>query len=499
MPAQGEWFLVNTVANILSLVTWVIPLLSLAILSYCIEHYTRFKTQWRAYIVAMVLATAYPAITSYYISVYGDTTSESQLIASTILLLGTIIAAFASLQLLNFQKISLDRTQNTVKGLALIGIVIPIISFFAGYTNDATAWHLIAYNLSVTSMVLVFLAIGKLTQNYIPRYRLLAYSSARLGSMLLIVDPVLVNYVYVYGIGSGAKYVIRLVGVLTQCFAVLLLLVTVVMLILEAQARGVHLIPLGEKKDKKPQKYRLKKGYCYLILEETPTQSMEIFTEFVTHNHHGLMLTRTQPSRVRQSFGLRTTPVLWMTNAKTDEKTVKPTDLDRIAFIIKDFIRFDIDSIILIQRLDYLITENDFNTVLKFIHNLNDIIMASRCMLLISLDPSTLSREKLALLTQELEDLTNADKITLGEPLYSVLLFVSAENLRRRTPSFKSITKKFLITKTTARKRIYELESKGLLRILNEGRYKFLEVTDKGKAIVTSPASVKGGEENEEE
>ena len=91
-----------------------------------------------------------------------------------------------------------------------------------------------------------------------------------------------------------------------------------------------------------------------------------------------------------------------------------------------------------------------------------------------------------------------AEKVSLGEPLYSVLLYVHTENKRRKTPSFKSITKKFQITKTTARKRIYELESKGLLKIQNQGRYKFLEVTDKGKTVVSSPASLQGGEENEE-
>ena len=270
------------------------------------------------------------------------------------------------------------------------------------------------------------------------------------------------------------------------------------MLIREAQTRGVHLIPTKEKKDRNPMRYRLRKGYSYILPEDTPNQSTEIFTEYITHGHNGLLLTRMQPSRVRHMYGLRTTPILWMTNAQTDEKSVKPKDLDRMIYVIKDFIGFDTESIILLQRLDYLIIENDFNTVLKFIHSLNDVITSTKCILLVSLDPSTLTKDKMAMFMQELEDLTNAEKISLGEPLYSVLLFVYTENSRRKTPSFKSITKKFLITKTTARKRIYDLESKGLLKIINDGRYKFLEVTDKGRAIVSSPASINEGGGDEE-
>ena len=163
-----------------------------------------------------------------------------------------------------------------MQALALTSVFAPLFASLTGLTSYLTSWHLMAYNLSATSMVFIFLAIGKLTQNYIPRYRLLAYSSARLGSMLLLIDPVLVNSVYYGGLNLAAKQVMRLIGVMSQSFAILLLLVTVVMLILEAQTRGVHLIPTVEKKEKKPIKYRLKKGYSYLMLEENPTRSMEL-------------------------------------------------------------------------------------------------------------------------------------------------------------------------------------------------------------------------------
>ncbi|MFH1056075.1 MAG: DUF835 domain-containing protein [Candidatus Altiarchaeota archaeon] len=499
MAVLSGWSLVTSATNVLSIITWCFPILLLAVLSYFIEYYTRFKTYWKLYLLSTLMVLAYPFGTSYYYWIYGDTIPENQAVLSAILLAGVIIASYASLQLLAFQKISLGRTKVTLQSLVILSVAVPILTLLMGLITPAASLYLIEYNLSVSAMIFIFLTLGKLTQDYIPHFRLLAYNSARLGSILLIVDPLFLNYAHISGLSLAMKYGLRLTGVLTQCLAILLLMVPVVMLIMEAQIRGVHLIPLDERKGKTPMKYRLKMGYSYLIQEENPSQSTEIFTDYVTHNHHGLMFTRSQPSQVRQKFSLRTTPVLWMTNAQTDEKSVKPKDLDRMLLVIKDFIRFDTDSILLVQRLDYLITENDFNTVLKFIHNLNDVITPSKCILLVSLDASTLSREKLALLLQELEDLTNAEKISLGEPLYSVLLFVYTENARRKTPSFKSITKKFAITKTTARKRIYELENKGLLKILTQGRYKFLEITEKGRGIVSSPAVIhEGGEDGQE-
>jgi len=486
-------YILATLSNILSVVTWVFPLLSLALLSYCIEYYTKYKTYWKIYFISVLLAAAYPLGSSYYIVTYGDTPDDMELIFNMLLLAGTILAAYASVELMKFQQIDLGRTKETVIALIAASMFIPFAAIIAGLTTVMNAWSLCAHNLSYTSMTLIFLAIGKLTQNYVPRYRMLTYSSARLGAIVLLTSPILLTYVDLTGQGLAVRHAARIVGLATQSLATLLLFVTVVLMITEAQARGVHLIPLRERKDTKPMKYTFQKGYGYLIQEDNSAKTTEMFIEYVTHQHNGLLLTRTQPSRVRQNFGLRTTPILWMTNAATDEKSVKPQDMDRIVYIIKDFIRFDTDSIVLIQRLDYLITENDFNSVLRLIHSLNDLVTTSKCVLLVSIDPSTLSRERLALLTQELEDITNADKTALGEPLYSVLLFVHTENARRRMPSFKSITKKFMITKTTARKRIGELETKGLLRILTEGRYKFLEVTEKGRAVVASPAGIQGG------
>ena len=490
------WSLVTSVTNILSFVAWGFPLIALSLLSYSIQYYTHFRTKWKLFIFAFFLTLSYPAATSYYYLIEGSVTTSLLLISTSLLLMGLILSAYASIQLLSFQKINLGKTKNTIYGLSILSVIIPAIALFTKVISYSDSLHLVEYNLSVSALILVFLSIGKLTQNYIPRYRLLAYSAARLGSMILLVDPILMNYSFLMNVTLTFMYGMRLIGVLCMFLSSILLMIPVIMLILEAQARGVRLLPTREACNENPLKYKLDKGISYILREESQMQSTEIFMEYVTHHHHGLLFTRTRPSRIRHSHNLNLTPILWLTNAQTDEKSVKPQDLDRMVYIIRDFIRFDRESIVMIQRLDYLITENDFKTVLKFIHTLNDLVMESKCVFVVSVNPTTLTQDQMALLLQELEDLTNADKVALGEPLYSVLLFVHTENKRRMTPSFKDITEKFDITKTTARKRIYDLESQNLIKIITQGRYKFLEVTEAGRAVVGSPIHVvKGGQE----
>lgn len=490
-----DFSIIELLLDLLNFISWEFPIICLAFLSYSIEFYTHYKTHWRLYVVSILMAMIYPVMNSYY--PYLDTTSllSLKIVSSFVLLFSMALSAYASLRLLSFQKISLGKTKQTVILLLTVSVIFPLLLSGLMEKSMPEALFLIFYNLSITCLVFIFLTVGKLTQKYIPRYHLLAYTCTRVGSVVILFNPVIVNFVYLNLSQFVNPHYLVLAAGMTQLLSIIFLLIPVIMVMMEAEIRGEHLKPIDEQSTEEPMKYKLKTGYSYLIREESLEKSSLIFQEYVTHNYHGLLLSRTKPSRIRDSYNLITTPILWMTNAKTDEKSVKPKELERMALIIKDFILYEKNSVILIQRLDYLITENDFKQVLRFIHNLNDIIMNGTCILLISINPGTLTRENLALLRQELEDLTDIDKIALGEPLHSTLSFIFNENKKGKTPSFKAITKQFMITKTTARKRIYELESRGLIKIVSQGRYKFLEATEKGKNIVGGPASMIGDEQ----
>lgn len=46
--------------------------------------------------------------------------------------------------------------------------------------------------------------------------------------------------------------------------------------------------------------------------EEKPIKSNEIFLDLVTHSVHGLYITRTIPQRIRERYGLKKTPIIWL-------------------------------------------------------------------------------------------------------------------------------------------------------------------------------------------
>ncbi|MEW5760495.1 MAG: DUF835 domain-containing protein [Candidatus Thermoplasmatota archaeon] len=168
---------------------------------------------------------------------------------------------------------------------------------------------------------------------------------------------------------------------------------------------GIEL--LKEDLKKTERKYDLPPNkYIYLINEKKLDRSIEIFTDAVLHGTHGLCITRTHPSIIRESYGLKKTPIIWLSQTiDKNEKTVLSTDIPNLHLIITDFIERAGESIVFLDGLEYLITNNNFQTVLKFLHLLNDKVMLHPTRVIIPFDSSTVDEKQYALLEKETKKL----------------------------------------------------------------------------------------------
>lgn len=479
------------VTNVLNVLIWMFPFLILTFIAYHIEAYTKFKTEWRLFLFATLLSAIHPIADFLYYPQSGMVLVQKDPLMSLILLVGPVMGILAAINLLKFQNLQIGKTKLTCQLFGVLAVLLPLVGYLNGLSISVVVdllWH----NVMVVSLIFMYMTIGKIARKYLAKYNILSYNAAKFGAITLLVYPLLMNYSYLMNIEAWSK--LWLMALIAHLISGFFLAFAAILLVEEARTRGLHLKPIHESIEKKSVKYRLKRGHSYLVKEDIPKESFEIFVDMVSHDYNGLCISRTKPSEIREQYSLRTTPLLWLTKAKTDEKSIQPGQLERLVKIVEDFTQYETDSIVLLQRLDYLITQNSFESVLKSLQSMNDLIMPSNCILLTSINPSTLNCEQLALLTQELHDMGGVDTITLQEEVYTVLDFIYKENALNRVPSFKDISNKFSITKTTTRKRVHELGSKGLIRVVKEGKYKLLEITERGKNLLTGPIGPKGGE-----
>jgi len=170
------------------------------------------------------------------------------------------------------------------------------------------------------------------------------------------------------------------------------------------------LIGTGEPKrgKAKPEELEreLRAGAAYLMKEERPTGALRLFAKAAASGDGGLLITRSNPRRVREKFELGAARILWLTDRDSSAEDTLPPALERIIHEIEEFIRKGARGVILIDGLEYLVSSNSFDAVLKFLRRLIDHVSESHFTLLLSVSPPTLKEQELKILEREMEVLS---------------------------------------------------------------------------------------------
>ena len=176
-------------------------------------------------------------------------------------------------------------------------------------------------------------------------------------------------------------------------------------------------VEMGEAGGFRP--YDIPRG-TYLIEDETSASSLELFTELVSLPLRpdvtipgesasetlsflipkGLVVTRTYPDRIRETYNLQVTPIVWLTES-TGDKKIPPTSVGMLTDTVIRFMESNPNSIVMLDGIEYLMTFNDFNRVLKSLDSLNEAVWLTKSRLLISLNPKTLDRKQRAMIERD--------------------------------------------------------------------------------------------------
>jgi len=147
----------------------------------------------------------------------------------------------------------------------------------------------------------------------------------------------------------------------------------------------------------------LASGHSYLIEEDRPVEAFRRFALFLGGRGGGLIITRTNPKRARETHDLPADRVLWLTDREgSAEETIAPA-LERIVYEIEGFMSKQPRGAVLLDGIEYLVSNNSFDAVLKFVRRLLDAFSESHYAFIISLGPATLKEQELRVLEREMD------------------------------------------------------------------------------------------------
>ncbi|MBD3389159.1 MAG: DUF835 domain-containing protein [Candidatus Altiarchaeales archaeon] len=145
----------------------------------------------------------------------------------------------------------------------------------------------------------------------------------------------------------------------------------------------------------------LDSGSTYLLLEERPDKSVKLFQKGLEDGSKGMYITRSNPRKVRDRHDLGDTTICWLTNVQADGDIISVSGLQDLSILVSNFIDENEGSVILLDGLEYLVSNNDFPIVLRLVQQIRDKVSTSESKMLIPLNPKALDSKQLTLLERE--------------------------------------------------------------------------------------------------
>ena len=239
-------------------------------------------------------------------------------------------------------------------------------------------------------------------------------------------------------------------------------------------------IPIG-KKEEVPLRCGIEKGITYLVKEETPRDGYQVFLDLLSRGYQGLLILRTHPDEVRKEYTVDV-PILWMSRLQVGDNAVYP-NVTVIEQVIEEFFEHKGNHVVLIERLDYLISQQGFEKTLQFIQKLSSLVYITKSVAIVHIDPLTIGERELMLIEKETKEFREKPQ-ELEEELAEMLLYLYEKNRRGRKPNLREVTQDLGLSRNTAKKRMNMLRLRNLIILKKKGREKVVEITRWGEDIV---------------
>ncbi len=151
----------------------------------------------------------------------------------------------------------------------------------------------------------------------------------------------------------------------------------------------------------------LESGCSYLIESEDPSAAFDLFNEYLIHDITGMCIVREYPEKLKKRFELNRAYVLWLSFERNVPYAREPTNVPLIYSEMKAFLDGH-GGIVLLSGLEYLVSQNSFNKILKFIQLLNEAVAVNDSILLIPISTGAMNSREVKQLERELRILSPA-------------------------------------------------------------------------------------------
>ena len=219
-------------------------------------------------------------------------------------------------------------------------------------------------------------------------------------------------------------------------------------------------------------------GLSYYSSNKEYESVFAIFKNLVeVYSYKGLYITRSNSDYINNT----------LKSKKIKTMILKQKNLNEIVEIIKNFIGQNTKSVILLDRVDYLISNFSFNQFIKYLYKITEIISDNNSIFILSINASFFDEKQISLIKSELLPISgqNLGEIQIKADYYEILKLINKYYKNNMLVEFKKISEDLSINRKTLSKKVNYLAKQDLIIVTKSGRSKIPYLTDKAKAILS--------------
>ena len=144
-------------------------------------------------------------------------------------------------------------------------------------------------------------------------------------------------------------------------------------------------------------------GHSYLFEEEKPDLSHRMLVSKAKEGYKALAIVRGHPKSLLAKLSGTEARVLWLTDRESKTEKTVPPSLERLMLIIESFITENKRAIILLDDIQFLISNTAFEGVVRFLRTVVDEVSEKESIFVVSLNPESLKVQERSILEREME------------------------------------------------------------------------------------------------
>ncbi len=136
----------------------------------------------------------------------------------------------------------------------------------------------------------------------------------------------------------------------------------------------------------------LKNSQNYLIFENRPQGAIKLLNILLKKGRKGIIITRNHPDKFGQNLISNKIDMYWLSSEDFDY-VIRPWEINLLINTVEEFVKQNNRGVILLNGLEYLSTYNNSKVIFNMLLRMNNIVMNTDAMFLITIDPIALGNQ----------------------------------------------------------------------------------------------------------